>query len=103
MKKSQLYVMNLSSLLTFSLAYIDEIYNTMASAAREGELEHHRTKLKEMAPPPINTIFEKQPRGEAIQKRDARLKIATQDIPPTNPGIIYITWSLFFVIVCDFK
>ena len=43
-----------------------------------------------MTPAPMNTMLEKQPRGEAIEKRDKRKSMDVADIPPTTPGTCYI-------------
>lgn len=43
--------------------------------------------LSDMTPPPMNTMLVKQPRAEAIQKRDAGKAMAVKDVPPTTPGM----------------
>ena len=43
-------------------------------------------KLSEMTPAPMNTIVEKQPREEAVQKRIKRRSMEVKDVPPTTLG-----------------
>ena len=40
-----------------------------------------------MAPAPMNSMLDKQPREEAIEKRAKRMKMTVEDVPPTGaPG-----------------
>ena len=55
--------------------------------ATKDNLKDAATKLQEKTPAPMNTMLEKQPRAEALQKRAERSKMVTKDVPPTTPGI----------------
>ena len=55
--------------------------------ASKDNLKDASTKLQENTPAPMNTMLEKQPRAEALQKRAERSKMVTKDVPPTTPGI----------------
>ncbi|XP_028414075.1 uncharacterized protein LOC114537143 [Dendronephthya gigantea] len=66
--------------------YVDEIYNTMADAIiNKNELEKAMEDIKKETPLPMNTMLEKQPRNEAIEKKKARESMSIVDVPPTNP------------------
>ena len=39
-----------------------------------------------MTPEPMNTMFEKESKEAAIQKRNRRKSMIVQDVPPTAPG-----------------
>ena len=67
------------------LAYVQDIYDTFLATSRE-ELENAAQKLKEMTPPPMNSMLEKQPRADAITKRLDRSKMEIKDVLPTTPG-----------------
>lgn len=41
-------------------------------------------QLKEMAPAPMNSMLDKQPREEAIEKRARRMKMTVEDVAPTS-------------------
>lgn len=66
-------------------AYIQEIYETFLSATKK-DLKEAAVKLKDMCPPPMNTMLSKQTRSEALKKRSDRNQIIIQDVPPTTPG-----------------
>ena len=55
------------------------------------ELEVAAKELKDITPPPMNTMMEKQSRSDALEKRAARSKLTTQNVPPTTPGTVYHT------------
>ena len=66
--------------------YVEEIYQTYLESTKE-ELSAAALKLKEMAPAPMNSMLDKQPREEAIEKRAKRMKMTVEDVPPTStPG-----------------
>ena len=44
-------------------------------------------ELVAMTPAPMNTMLEKQPRQEAIEKRAQRKSMVVHDVPQTAPGI----------------
>lgn len=64
--------------------YVEEIFQEYLNSTKD-ELEEAARKLKAMTPAPMNTMLEKQPRGEAMEKRDKRAKMVVVDVPPTNP------------------
>lgn len=43
-------------------------------------------ELTEMTPAPMNTMLEKQPVAEAIEKRRRRRAMIVADVPPTTTG-----------------
>ena len=45
-------------------------------------------KLKEMSPKPMDSMFEKQTKAEALKKTLDRSEMVILDVPPTTPGII---------------
>ena len=47
-------------------------------------------KLKEMSPKPMDSMFEKQTKAEALKKRADRREMVILDGPPTTPGIYFI-------------
>ena len=66
--------------------YVEEIYQTYLQSTKE-ELSAVATTLQEMTPAPMNSMLEKQPREEAIDKRTKRMKMTVEDVPPTStPG-----------------
>ena len=67
--------------------YVEEIFQTYLNSSKD-ELNDAVRKLGDMAPAPMNTMLEKQPRQEAIEKRAKRAKMVVEDVPPTNtPGL----------------
>lgn len=64
--------------------YVEDIYQTFVNASKD-ELHEAVTKLKDLSPAPMNTMLEKQPREEALEKRAERSKRVTRDVPPTTP------------------
>lgn len=53
---------------------------------KEKNLNAARIELQGMTPDPINTMLERQPREEAIQKRQERKQMSVKDVLPTTPG-----------------
>ena len=49
--------------------------------ASKDDLKDVATKLQKETPAPMNTMLEKQPRAEALQKRAERSKMVTKDVP----------------------
>ena len=48
-------------------------------------------ELSDFAPPPMNSMLEKQSRTVAIKKHIARKEMVTKEFPPTNiPGNIML-------------
>ena len=52
--------------------YVDEIFTTICSSIKTKALKKAREELKTMTPPAMNTMLEKQPKSEAIKKREER-------------------------------
>lgn len=65
--------------------YVEEIFQTFLMATPE-QLAAATQELNEMTPAPMNTMLEKQPVAEAIEKRRRRRAMIVEDIPPTTPG-----------------
>ena len=63
--------------------YVEEIFQTFLMATPE-QLAAATQELNEMTSAP-NTMLEKQPVAEAIEKRRRRRAIIV-DVPPTTPG-----------------
>lgn len=63
--------------------YVEEIYQTYLESTKK-ELDAAALQLKEMAPAPMNSMLEKQPREEAIEKRARRMKMTVEDVAPTS-------------------
>ncbi len=54
------------------------------------ELKSVQNTLKEMTPPPMNTMLNKQPAIEAVAKRDQRAAMQIVDVPPTAGNTFFI-------------
>lgn len=61
--------------------YVEKIYQTYLQSPKE-ELKAATIKLQEMTPAPMNSMLEKQPREEALEKRARRMKMTIEDVPP---------------------
>ena len=75
--------------------YVEEIFQEYLSSTKD-ELEEAARKLKNMTPAPMNTMLQKQPREEAIEKRIKRAKMIAEDVPPTTPGKLvrqFLYWN----------
>ena len=70
---------------TFTLDYVAEIFQTYLKASK-GDLRDAAQKLKEKSPAPMNEMLQKEPRYEALRKREERGKMIVRDVPPTTPG-----------------
>lgn len=75
--------------LKYFTAYVQDIYNTFLTSTKE-QLRDAELELKEMCPPPMNSMLTKQTKQDAIKKRSDRSQIAIQDVPPTTPGTFQI-------------
>lgn len=64
---------------------MEEIFQTYLKATKD-DLESAANKLKEKTPAPMNSMLQKQPKEEAIQKREKRRSMVVVDVPPTTPG-----------------
>ena len=79
--------MQVSMVIFTHTDYVEEIFQTYLSSTKD-ELSDASGKLKEMTPEPMNTMLDKQPREEAIQKKGERAKMVVEDVPPTcTPGM----------------
>ena len=58
--------------------------------ASKDELKAAAKELKGKTPSPMNTMLEKQSGGDAMEKKAARSKMITQNVPPTTPGILAV-------------
>ena len=74
----------------FTIDYVEDIYQTMVEAIGSKQLDEPMDELKKQTLSPMNTMLNKQPREEAIRKRNTRDKTQLVDVPPTNPGTISI-------------
>ena len=96
---TQINFVNLIFLLstTFFAAYIQEIYETILSSSKK-DLKEAAVKLKEMCPPPMNTMLSKQTKSDALKKRSDRRQIIIKDVPPSTPGTrsLYVTFFCYF-------
>ena len=75
--------------LNFVCRLVEEIFQTYLQSSKE-ELTDAIQKLKEMTPAPMNSMLDKQPREDALQKRSERSSMVVSDVPPTTPGIFSI-------------
>ena len=66
--------------------YVGEIYQTLLDSISNGTLEESSMMLKEMVPPPMHSMLEKESRESAIEKHIARKAMVTVEAPPTTPG-----------------
>jgi hypothetical protein len=77
--------------LKYIAGYVEEIFQTYITASSNKTLEKARKKLEGMAPDHMNTMFEKQPRDEAIRKQKKRKSFVVEDVPPTTSSKVYST------------
>ena len=68
---------------------MEEIFQTYLKTSKD-DLDDAASRLKRMTPAPMNSMLKKQPRGEAIEKREKRKSMVVADVPPTTPGTCYI-------------
>ena len=54
--------------------YVHEVWETLLDAMRKNILEHEMKLIKEITPAPMNTMLVKEPRDQAIKKREERKK-----------------------------
>ena len=75
-------------ILFIVIAYVQEIYEMYLDAEQKGHLEKELEELKKMTPKPMNVMLNKQPRDEAIKKRNERRAMVVKDASPTATGMI---------------
>ena len=94
LNKMLLCILIISSLLFTNIFsdYVEEIFQTYMKASKN-DLQDAATKLHDKTPAPMNTMLEKQPREEAVQKRTDRNSMVVKDVPPTTPGTSKLTDS----------
>ena len=67
----------------FFLEYVDELFESvMLSIKDKDALSNSQNLLKEMSPPPMNVMLQKQPRSEVLLKQVRRKCIVVNDVPP---------------------
>ncbi|CAB3998933.1 Hypothetical predicted protein [Paramuricea clavata] len=66
--------------------YVQEIYETFLSAT-EKDLKSKEVELKQMCPPAMNTMLNKQTKEEEVRKRNDRREMTIEDVPPSIPGL----------------
>ena len=75
--------------LVIFAAYVQEVFETYTGSSKKA-LKDASLKLKEMSPKPMDSMFEKQTKAEALKKRLDRRGIVILDVPPTTPGTYFI-------------
>ncbi|CAB3986907.1 Hypothetical predicted protein [Paramuricea clavata] len=65
-------------------AYVQEVFETYTGSSKK-VLKDAALKLKEMSPKPMDSMFEKQKKVEALKKRLDRRGMVILDVPPTTP------------------
>ena len=71
-----------------STDYVEDIYQSFLTTQQDGRLLTGIVELKEMTPEPINTMLEKQPKDEAIKKRQQRRAMKAIDVTLTASGFV---------------
>ena len=66
----------------FFLDYVEELYQFYLKSSEE-DLASAVDELKEMTPQPMLSMFDKQPKEAAVQKRSERKRMVTKEVPPT--------------------
>lgn len=72
--------------MAFVIDYVEEIFQTMVESIGTEKIENAIDELNKLVPPPMNTMLDKQPREEAIEKKRRRDAMQLANVPPTNPG-----------------
>ncbi len=80
--------MTVPHMYTYALECVEDIFQVMLSAIRDGKLEKAKDDLKQMTLLPMNTTLEKRSKAEAIVKKAQRQSMTTVDVPSTNPGTV---------------
>ena len=59
-------------------------------------------ELKEMTPPPMNTMLDKETRESALDTREKRKKMTVKNVPPTTPcEYVKLCNQLCMLVQCD--
>lgn len=69
-----------------SLDYIESLYETFVDATSYNLLKEAKEELDAMAPAPMNTMLDKQPREEALELWKRRKTMTVQEVPSTLTG-----------------
>eukprot|EP00795_Rhopilema_esculentum_P007346 gene7346-13078_t len=64
--------------------YVTEIFKTLLDSIIDGSLEGTSMALKEMVPPPMHDVFEKESSTIAVEKHFARKAMVSVEVPPTK-------------------
>lgn len=68
---------------------MQDIYENFLSASKR-DMADAIVKLKEMCPPPMNSMLTKQTKQEALKKKSDRMQITVQHFQPSIPGKIFM-------------
>ena len=68
------------------LDYVDAIFATICGSIKAKTSKKAQEELQTMTPPPMNTMLQKQPKSEALKKKEERRRILVKDVPPSIPG-----------------
>ncbi|KAK3721677.1 hypothetical protein QZH41_013825, partial [Actinostola sp. cb2023] len=69
-----------------NFAYVEEIFQTLQEGIQEKtRLDNAIQELTAMTPAHMDSMLEKQPKEDAIHKRQQRHKLQTKDVPSTTP------------------
>ena len=64
------------------LDYVEELYQFYLKSSKE-DLASAVEELKKMTPQPMVSMFDKQPKEAAVQKRSERKRMVAKEVPPT--------------------
>ena len=76
-----------SKSIFFFTDYVAEIFETLLECIGNGTLHETSMKLKELVPPPMHSMLEKESRETAIERYAARKSMVIVEVPPTTPGL----------------
>lgn len=65
--------------------YVEEFYQTYLEAENAKQLGAAANELQDQSPLPMNSMLQKEDRQVAVERRQARQKMATVHVPPTTP------------------
>ena len=68
--------------------YVDDIYGTFVQST-EDDRERASKALAEITPSPMDTMLKKQPKDEAMAKRDQRKQMVSENVPATATGELF--------------
>ena len=82
--------------MIYVLDYVDAIFATICNSIKAKTLKNAQEELKTMTPPPMNTMLQKQPKSEALRKREDRRQMLVENVPPSTPGKLSTSLEDFF-------